>query len=297
MERRPFLAASATALGILAGGCLSISDPAGGEPTFTEDRTPTREASDTATLTPPDGVVVEDIIVRNAVAYESTMGSGGVLADRDAQYVVATVRAAGELSADAFSFETDDDSWDPGLPSTRGALNWAVAGHEGGAVGESAVGGVRSYLAFAVPSPLSASNPRIRLTTDVGPTDSGAEWALSADVRERLETPGPRFELVELAVPDRVSHGETLPVSLTCQNLTTTDGRFLAAVHWPTERIVDDDEAHIVERDVAADETATATLELDTEYTAFESGPVTLSVDGHVSAERQVELQDVPTDE
>jgi hypothetical protein len=325
MQRRAFLTATGTALGVLVAGCVSDTGPAGdGDPTgtpvptddptdrreptaeSTPSRTPPSKRSATPTSTPPEGVVVENVTVRKAVAYESTMGSGGVLAGPDRQYVVATVRAAGALAADAFAFVTDDDSWAPGLPDTRGALNWAVAGHEGGAVGERGPGGDRSFLAFTVPSPLSASNPRIRLSRDGGAaagastaaesTDDGRTWPLSADARERLAASAPRFELLAFDAPSRVSHGEPLSVSLRCRNVSETDGRFLAAVYWPTDRIADDDESHLVERTVAAGETTAASLDLDTEYTASEPGPVALSVDGHVSARREVELRGVPTD-
>ena len=79
-------------------------------------------------------------------------------------------------------------------------------------------------------------------------------------------------------------------VSLTVENTSETGGRFLAACYWPTERIADDDESTVVEREVAAGETVGIPVSIDTEYTARESGPVTLRVDGHVTAEREVRV-------
>lgn len=292
MHRRQLLTLAGAGLAGLAG-CLS--DPGTGP---TEEEPRDSDTTDSPTGSPttspddppaPDGVVVEAIVVRKAVTYESIMGSGGVLAAEGTQYVVASVRTDQE-DLPAFTFETDDQSWDPGLSDTVGATNRAVAGHEGGPVGRGFSGDGGSFLAFEVPSPLSASNPRIRL----GGSEP-QEWALSADQVERLAAPSPRFELQELSVPDAVSQGDALTVSLTVRNVSDTDGRFLAAVYWPTEYIADDDESHIVERQVAAGETATATLELSTRYTATESGPVTLSVDGHVTGEREVQLENVST--
>ncbi|MFD1586514.1 hypothetical protein ACFR9U_05940 [Halorientalis brevis] len=296
MHRRQLLTLAGAGLVGLAG-CLS--DPGSGppeeepsDPTTTDS--PTSSPTGSPTTSPddppsPDGVTVEDVVVRKAVTYESIMGSGGVLAAEGTQYVVATVRSD-RNDLPSFTFETDDQSWESGLSDTVGAANFAVAGHEGGAVGRRLGGDGESFLAFEIPSPLSASNPRIRL----GGSDP-AEWPLSADATARLAAPAPRFELDELSVPDIVSEGDALSVTLTVRNVSDTDGRFLAAVYWPTARIADDDESHLVERQVAAGESATATLELSTEYTAAESGPVTLSVDGHVAAEREVTLQNVST--
>jgi len=299
MKRRAFLATAAMAASGL-GGCLSTASPAEDEPpetdspttTSTDDPTPTKHSDTPAT--PPDSVVVKDIVTRKAVTYQSTMGSGGVLASPDSQYVVATVRAPSELSRDLsrelFTLETDSDSWTAGLPDTRGAINWAVAGHEGGPV-DGLPGRDRAYLAFEVPSPLSTANPRIRYEGAAESTPS--TWPLPEAATERLAAPEPAFELDSIDVPESVSAGETLNVSLTATNVSDTDGHLLASVHWPTERIADDDESHLIERTVPAGETVTATLDLDTEYTAFESGPVTLSVEGHVTASREVELIDV----
>jgi hypothetical protein len=314
MDRRTFLATTATTLGISLGGCLASNDGESdetpeepGEPADTEtpDDEPTSDGDPPSTDRPTDdptptdendhtplgGVLVEDVVARKAVTYESVMGSGGVLTDPDQQYVVATVRADGELDPEAFAFETDEGSWEPGLSNTRGATNLAVAGHGEGAIGSPISPSPPSYLAFAVSSPLSASTARITYEDD-----HGGRWDLSDAQRERLGAPAPEFERQGLTVPDEISQGETLSVSLTVENVSDVDGRFLAAVYWPTDAVADDDESHVVERQVAAGERVTATLDIDTEYTAMEDGPVTLSVDGHVSGERTVGV-DVDVDE
>ena len=184
-----------------------------------------------------------------------------------------------------FTFETDGGTWEPGLPDTAGAQNYAVAGWEGGAVGYPS-GTDGSYLAFAVQSPLSASNPLIRYA------GTDRTWTLPETSQDRLEAPAAGFDLVELTVPDSVSEGTDLSVSLTVENVAETDGRFLAALYWPTNEIADDDESHIVERTVEPGGEVTESVDIDTRYTATEAEPIMFSVDGHVSAEREVELTD-----
>lgn len=293
-----FVATTGITLSTVFGGCLGKPENPGetnkGEPTRTTDKpvSPTAEnptGSPTTTTSPVEGVVIDDIVVRKAVTYESKMGSGGVLAGDGQQYVVASVRADRELTQSEFTFETDDESWAPGLPDTAGAINYAVAGHEGGPVGRN-LGGDRSYLAFTLPSPLTVSNPRIRVTGS-----DGAEWRLSSELRERLAAPSPRFELDNLSVPDEVSQGDPLTVALSVSNISETDGRFLVALYWPTKLIADDDESHIAMREVVAGDDATVSVEIDTRHTTNEPEPVTLSVRGHVTVTRDVQVQDAST--
>jgi len=321
MERRTFIATTGAALVGALGGCLAESDDAvapdgDSSPTDTPTDVPEVDTQEpwrdsptpgpspgSPTDRPPlDGVVVDDIVVRNAVTYESAMGSGGVLADPGRQYVVATVRSDTELSSSAFVFEAGGQSWEPGLPNTAGATNYAVAGHEGGPLGHP-IGSDRAYLAVSVPASLPADDPRIRYTGDAESGGDGAtaepsgglSWPLPDAARAGLTDPVASFDLVDLSVPASVSAGDPLSVSVTVENTAETDGRFLAACYWPTELIADDDESTLLERAVAAGEQTEFSLEFDTEYTAFESGPVTLRVDGHVAAEREVEVTDVET--
>ncbi|WP_121821145.1 hypothetical protein [Halostella salina] len=294
MNRRTVLATTGVALGAALAGCLGDADPDDatdntGNPA--DDTAATTDGPDTTDHTDTTtggsgGVAVEDIVVRKAVTYTSIMGSGGVLAGPDRQYVVATVRAEEKPSLSGFSFEADGETWGPGLPDTRGAINYAVAGHEGGPVSRS-LGNGTSYLAFTVPSPLSASDARIRYRGD-----GGTEWPLPEAATDRLAAAAPQFELDDLTVPDAVSQGDPLSVSLTVTNTADVDGRFLAAVYWPTKLIADDDESHVVEREVDAGETASESIEIDTGHTTDEAEPVTLSVRGHVAADRAVQVRD-----
>ena len=84
-------------------------------------------------------------------------------------------------------------------------------------------------------------------------------------------------------------------MELTVTNTSGTDGRFLAAVYWPTELIADDDESHLIEQSVDAGASTTASLTIDTEYTTGEDGPVTLRVAGYVTAEREITVEDAAT--
>jgi len=272
VNRRKLLACCSGTLAALTG-CLSASPAESTEESAPGTESPTEQPTATPTAS-ESSVAVEDVVAQKAVSYSSTMGSGGVLAAADRQYVVASVTGTETYERPAFVFETDSETSESGLEDTVGARNASVAGRH------------RPYVAFDIPSPLSASNPRIRRAGDDDET-----WSLPTDAAATLAAPAPRFELNELTVPDSVSEGRTLSVSLTVTNVTDTGGRFLAALYWPTRDIADDDESHIVERTVAAGETTTASLDIDTSYTASEDGPVTLSVRGHVCASREVTLQ------
>ncbi|MBX0294485.1 hypothetical protein [Haloarcula nitratireducens] len=286
MNRRRLLASCGTCLAGLAG-CLSES-PAGSDdtpnrteasPSETTTDSPAGSPTERISGTEPDATLaVGDLVVRKSVRYESTMGSGGVLTARGRQYVVASVRGPRDASTGGFSLVTDSESWDPGLPDTAGARNHSVAGIE------------RPFLAFTLPSPLSASNPRIRRDGE------NTEWSLPAGATEALAASSPRFELDSVTVPEAVSQGEPLTVSLSATNVSETDGRFLAAIYWPTKRIADDDESHVVERTVAAGESVSASLDIDTEYTTNEVETIPLRIRGHVTAERDVNVEDVSTD-
>jgi hypothetical protein len=173
-------------------------------------------------------------------------------------------------------------------------MNVAVAGHEGPPVGRQGLGGDGlSVLTFAVPSPLSASNPQIRFDGEI--SREVREWPVPVGERNRLAAPAARFELDSLSVPASVSQGDTLSVSLSVTNASETAGRFLAALYWPTDTIADDDESHILERVVDAGETVSVTRDIDTEYTTYESRTVTLELRGHVSADREIEIKNVST--
>lgn len=295
MDRRSYLTTTGLVTSSVLGGCASNVLPSGeGQDSPTGGSPSPTDAPDV------EGVAIDTITVRKAVRYESLMGSGGVLAAEGNQYVIASVRTNQGPEKTDFTFRTDERSWDAGLSGTVGGVNARVAGIEATPVGYYAFGAPRSYLAFVVPSPLSGSNPRIRYESRF-PGSGSSEWSLSADLQDRLAAKEPRFELEALDTPERIDVGERLPVTLTIRNASATDGRFLAALYWPTS-VADDDESHIVERTIAAADDATATVEIPTENTEGvtrydddltpEAWPVTLSVDGHVTAERDVQVHD-----
>jgi hypothetical protein len=293
-SRRTYIAGIATVLAS-AAGCTNRGNPSGTDtPTDVDVTDPKKSPFGTPTEPPEeakrpvgdDTVAVTDIVARKAVTYQSTMGSGGVLATDDRQYVVASVQTDAALSLEAFSLRAAGDSWPAGLPDTRGAMNYAVAGHEGGEVGSPVGGGGPKFVAVDLPSPLDADEPVIRVKHD----DDTAEWTLTDAAVETLAAPAPSFELESFSAPDTVSQGEEMTVELIATNTTNTAGRFLAAVYWPTARIEDDDESHIIDASVDAGATTTQSVTIDTANTAFEDGPVTLELAGHVAAEAEVQV-------
>jgi len=272
MNRRRWLGCCTTALAG-TGGCLSNQSSAGDDDSQTDDPGDDDGTNGTDDGTGGEGSQIEAIVVRKAIAYESLMGSGGVLAETGTQYVVVSIPRDRWSSSATFTFVTDENTWESGLPETAGARNASVAGYE-------------DYVAFTVPSPLSEANPRIRLASD-----EESEWSLPAQARDVLEAPEPEFELEKLSAPDTVSKGAQLSVSVTANNVSDVAGQFLAALYWPTKCIADDDESHVIDRKVPAGGTTTVDLDLDTRYTVDETESVTLRLQGHVSATREVEVQ------
>lgn len=271
MDRRQLLATLATGIGGVAG-CLTETP---GESMLPAGNGTTDEPATGPGSTGKPGAntdTVSAIVVRKAVRYESFLGSGGVLAADGRQYVVASVEGKnGQLDAE-YVFEASGQTWEADL-STTGGRTRSVADREWPVIG------------FDLPSPLSASTPRIRSE------DSGERWTLGDDASTVLSEPGPRYELNGLTAPETVSQGEPMTVELSVTNVSETDGRFLAAVYWPTERIADDDESHVIERTVAAGDTVSATLDIGTSATVNETKAVTLSVEGHISTSRDVRVE------
>ena len=281
-SRRTFLLGAGAGVAA-AAGCVSTGGD--GDPDGTS--TPTATPIGTPTDRPSGEVTLEDIGVRKAVTYRSLMGSSGVLAAEGRQYVVASVTADREVAASAFAFEAGGDAWAPGHGTTAGSVNRSLAGREGVPLGYGGYDpGQDAYLAFVVPSPMSASTPEITFEGD----DAGP-WPLEDTDRETLAAPEPTFELASLSVPDEVSEGETLDVELEARNVSETDGRFLAALYWPTHQVADDDESTILEREIAAGEVATLSRSIDTRYTDDEDRSNDLRVRGHVEASREVQFR------
>lgn len=278
VSRRTVLAGVGAPIAALAG-CASLGPEGRGDgPTSPSD--PDGSPTDSPTATPA-AVSVHDVVVRKAIVVEPVMGSSSVLTAPGEQYVVGAVSAERELAIAEFAFEAGGESW---RPRDYGPVS--VAGRGRRFIDHADVVD-RAYLAFAVPSPLSAADPKIVFTGD-----PEGEWELHENARERLAAPEARFELASLSVPETVTAGEPLDVTLEVRNVAETDGRFLAALHWPTDLIADDDESTIVEGEIAAGEVATLTRSIDdTADTDNKDRQIDLRVEGHVEASREVQFR------
>ncbi|WP_327051589.1 hypothetical protein [Halomicrococcus gelatinilyticus] len=313
-NRRRFLGVAGTALTGLAGCAGDLTTDSDGtttETSTTDTTTPTDTSTTsdgTSTTSEPESsertigdvvVDVTDATVRKAVAYESAMGSGGVIAPDGQQFVVAAVRsgttsetnATGAPSYDSFDLVVDGETYSPIYVEDRttGGNTTSLAGrgeipYDSPYANSYEVG----WVAFELPSPVDASAVAVRCRYG-GET---AEWTLSDDQVDALGRPAPEFELRSFeATPNESS----VDISLVVENVSETDGRFLAAVYWPTARIADDDESTIVDRSVDAGGRVEWTQTFDTEYAGGgdsegDTDAVTASVDGPVTAERTVEL-------
>ena len=269
----------------------------------TTGATPDHKTSPESTVTPPSDervrsvggvrVAVTNPIARKAVVYDSIMGSAGVLARSDRQFVVAAVRSAsnGEFDAaappayGAFSLVVDGETY----PSTTieerttGAFTTPLAGRGEVRYGASRpVGDDTSWVVFEPPSPIGIEKATVRCRHN-GET---VAWSLPNSVVETLARPGPSFELQSFSTE---RNGPEVELSLVATNVADVDGEFLAAVYWPTTAIADDDESFIVRREVAAGDRVEWSKTAGTGATGGgEDGTVTARVDGVVTGEATV---------
>ena len=298
-NRRQFLASSlGLAVGLVTAGCIGDSpstdaESPDGSPKGSPDGTDTPAPESAQRTVGGATVAVTDIVARKAVTYQSTMGSGGVVAPEGKQFVVASVSTEAELEMGQFSLDAAGETWGAVTVGEHGAQNHAVAEHAGGVVGRPTTGGsdAKRYVVFELGSPLATEGPRIVLENG----GESAEWSLPDEAAETIAASAPSFELDSLDAPESVQQGEEMTVDLSVTNTSETSGRFLAAVYWPTELIADDDESHLIEQSVDAGTSTTASLTLDTEYTTNEDGPVTLRVEGHVAAEQEITVEGAST--
>ncbi|WP_227374516.1 hypothetical protein [Haladaptatus halobius] len=212
----------------------------------------------------------------------------------DRQFVVAAVQsrtgkaadAEGEPRYDAFELVADGEVF-PAVEvedRTVGAYTTSLAGcgqirYDAPSVGAHTVG----WITFEPTSPLAVSGTAIRCQHDA----ETAEWSLSDEQISKLARPAAEFELRSF----EATVGEaSVDVSFVAENVSEVEGRFLAAVYWPTAGIADDDESTIVDRSVAAGDRIEWTKTFDTEYAAGADGTVTASVEGVISGETKVDL-------
>jgi hypothetical protein len=295
-SRRRYLALLGAGLAATAG-CLSDGD---GGATDTQPTDTTRQTTDTTvppttthgttrgpgtTEDPVEGLSVSDVGVVKAGAYYAWPYSTEVYAPAGKQFVVASVTMPDGRQAPGFSFRAAGETYQPGIDGvdSPGWSGSTFAGREGGLVAGDHEGS--GFLAFTVPSPLEAENPRVRLDAE------DRAWSLPDAASKRLASPSPSFRLDSFEAPDSVDRPHTFDVSLTVTNTSDVDGRFVAGLHWPTNAVADDDETTVLREDVAAGASATLEETLSTEYATFETDTLTLSLGGYVDATREVTVE------
>jgi hypothetical protein len=329
-DRRRLLRTSAAALATVGvAGCLrgdadgSTRDETATDESTTDELTERRTTGDSTTgepttdddaesfAVPPSAVNsvadarvgVANSVARPAVAYDSIMGSGGVLAPDGAQFVVAAVQSAvdsnpdatGPPFYDAFELVAGGERF-PAVEieeRTRGAFTTALAGRGrikyddsyANQSGQHRVG----WVAFELPSPLAAESPAIRCRYG----GVSADWRLPEETAAALGRRAPRFDLRSFeATP---ADGDRVELSLTAENERTVGGEFLAAVYWPTS-IADDDESHLVREAVTPGGRVEWSKTVSSEYATTSDGEVTASVEGCASGTTTVSLSEATTE-
>lgn len=305
-SRRRYLGTLVTGLGMLAG-CTSESNDEGPDANSTEDpssngSTPT-PSNGTPTGTEPETagehseedpleadepesdddltVVVQDIVARDAITY-GMYPPMEVLSPPDHQFVVVKLFATGSIDRDALAFETPERAWRPFGPGYAQTTTREVAGLWGWPL---AMNDPPFVAVFRIPSPLVAEEYDLRYRGETVPG-----WGLSHTQRQRLRRPSPVFELERFEAPDLVIQGERVQFDVVARNVSDTPGRFLAAIHWP-RRWVSHDRPSIVRGFATPGERINYVDIIGTSGTARENITVTVSLDGYVEAERDVEVR------
>ena len=291
-DRRKFLAMCGLTATLTLSGCQGSSEREEGDSgDQTTPHTTATTVRKTSTQALPEGIILDDVRVRKALIYDFAVGKDEVKVDDDKQYVLANVRAENGATSNEFVFKTDGRSWSSHL--VKEALDdESLPGYHKPVNPISPTS--RFTLEFKLPSPLTVTNPRIQSTVAETPSIDQKVWTLSEANQERLAAQPPKFELIDLTVPDSVSHDETVSVSMTVSNTSNTDGHFLAMIVWPTFR-ADDDESINVRQFIAGDETKTITNDFGIEGSRLESNPTPLQIRGHVNAEREVTVRNYST--
>lgn len=203
------------------------------------------------------------------------------------QFVVATVSTERALSTSDFVLETESERYTPDYPLPRISRRITIDGLRGY---HPSTGVSPALLVFRLPSPHASTEYRIRYEGD-----TARAWELSSDLVDRLTSPQPTFELVSFDVPNSVDNSEEFLVGIEVRNESYTDGRFLAALHWPTA-VPDDNEAHVVSRETTGGERIEAELQISGFPLACNVEPgeretVPLTLGGCVEADREIEVR------
>ncbi|MGA9402874.1 hypothetical protein [Haladaptatus sp.] len=106
------------------------------------------------------------------------------------------------------------------------------------------------------------------------------------DAVAKLSKPAPKFELQSF---DATMEDSNAKLSFAAKNVSKNDGRFLAALYWPTDEMYDDDESTIIERSVEAGGAVEWSKEFGTEYT---TRTVTARIDGGVTGTAKVDVEE-----
>lgn len=221
MHRRNFLALGAAGLASMAGCSSESSDPDDAE--TGDDPTPTATPEPTPTVTPtPEPATVDGVSMAGLQPARIEMGtpdSIGVFGDSNGQslFVSVEVGEANPPERGAFAFELDGQRVAPVAETRR------VWRRSEGQFGEAYTAEAGGWLLFDLPA--TAENPdSARLTWP------GGSWQPPADVRSRLASPNPAFDVTVTAL-ETIPIGEQPEVTVTVENTSSVPGTFLLAVN------------------------------------------------------------------
>jgi hypothetical protein len=255
MKRRSFLAFSAGGLAATAGCLGGEGNPengdgnAGDDPTDTQ--TPTDAPTETDTPTPtPKPTTVERVSMAGLQPARIELGtpdSIGVFGETEGQSLYVSVDIGDENPPKLldFEFELDNHSVKP-VTETRNL--WRRSEEQFGPEYTPEEGG---WLLFDLPA--TAENPdSARLTWP------GGSWRPPADIRSRLASPNPTFE-VTVTAGETIPIGEQPDVTVTFENTSSVPGTFVMAVNRVGPYVAYAPEA-TVRRLLQPGERATATI-------------------------------------
>lgn len=221
MHRRSYLALTAGALPSAVAGCTGSPGGSGGTSTSTANSRSTTTTSTTTKTTPSESGKTASIELREALVqpgvvllqtdYLSVVESGG-------QYLLADVAVTdGEAPMDEFALQFDGQAHAP-RPKRETRRLWRAYN-----LGEydPANGGL---LVFQLPEVASSDQSTAVL--------QHGSWnrELSPTANERLATRNPTFS-VDVTVTSPIEVGESPRVTITIENTSDVDGRFVAALN------------------------------------------------------------------